>query len=232
MITTRVVRGMCKADFAAYVNRTMPRTARSTARWAREAMRRSLTDGTASRADDTAALTESSAYGINLLTVAALATPMAKPKPPDPKAHALRQRGSLNPHPETVVDPLFADRRLLRRPRSGPGQVRDGAPGARRRAAGQPQRRGVRLLASVLLSGAAPRSTRGGLAALVPRKPGPRRAHKLERRGDGLPAGRCAPAMPPLRPAELARRVRTRFGRTVHPRSVERALARGEKKRR
>jgi hypothetical protein len=35
-----------------------------------------------------------------------------------------------------------------------------------------------------------------------------------------------------LRPAQLADRVRARFGRTVHPRSVERALARREKKRR
>jgi hypothetical protein len=35
-----------------------------------------------------------------------------------------------------------------------------------------------------------------------------------------------------LRPAQLAERVRERFGRTVHPRSVERALARREKKRR
>ena len=35
-----------------------------------------------------------------------------------------------------------------------------------------------------------------------------------------------------LRPAELADRVHERFGRSVHPRSVERALARREKKRR
>ena len=35
-----------------------------------------------------------------------------------------------------------------------------------------------------------------------------------------------------LRAVELARRVRERFGRRVHPRSVERALARREKKRR
>src|SRR5213594_254204 len=33
---------------------------------------------------------------------------MAKTKPPDPKTQALRQRGSLNPHPEKVADPLFA----------------------------------------------------------------------------------------------------------------------------
>jgi hypothetical protein len=71
---------------------------------------------------------------------------------------------------------------------------------------------------------------RGGLAALVPKKPGPRRAHKLSPEVvDFLDRARTAD--PSLRPPELARRVRARFGRTVHPRSVERALARREKKR-
>jgi hypothetical protein len=33
---------------------------------------------------------------------------MTKTKPPDPKTQALRQRLSLNPHPDKVADPLFA----------------------------------------------------------------------------------------------------------------------------
>jgi transposase len=71
---------------------------------------------------------------------------------------------------------------------------------------------------------------RGGLAALVPRKPGPRRSHKLSPEVvDFLHQARAKD--PSLRSPELARRVRARFGRTVHPRSVERALARREKKR-
>ncbi len=71
---------------------------------------------------------------------------------------------------------------------------------------------------------------RGGLAALVPRKPGPRRAHKLSAEVVDF-LHRLRAADPSVRPPELARRVRARFGRTVHPRSVERALARREKKR-
>jgi hypothetical protein len=63
----------------------------------------------------------------------------------------------------------------------------------------------------------------------VPKKPGPRRAHKLSAEVvDFLQQQRAEDAA--LRPAELARRVRARFGRRVHPRSVERALARREKK--
>jgi len=67
----------------------------------------------------------------------------------------------------------------------------------------------------------------GGLAALVPAKPGLRGAHKLTAEVvDHLEQLR--PADPGLRPAALARAVADRFGVSVHPRSVKRALARRE----
>ena len=100
--------------------------------------------------------------GINLLTVAALATLMAKPKPPDPKAHALRQRGSLNPRPETVADPLFATsdffdaRDLVQVKYEMVRRVRvDGQPVSRSAAA-------FGVLAALVLSGAGARSSAGG----------------------------------------------------------------------
>ena len=69
---------------------------------------------------------------------------------------------------------------------------------------------------------------RGGLAALVPRNPGPRRSHKLSAEVvDFLHWARTEE--PALRSPELAPRVRVQFGRTVHPRSIERALARRKK---
>ena len=71
---------------------------------------------------------------------------------------------------------------------------------------------------------------RGGLAALVPHKRGPRRAHKLSTEVVDF-LQREGSEDPSLRSPEMARRVRERFGRKVHPRSVERALARREKKR-
>lgn len=70
----------------------------------------------------------------------------------------------------------------------------------------------------------------GGLPALVPAKPGPRGAHKLsEVVLDHLDALRAAD--PTLRSGQLAQAVADRFGVTVHPRSVERALARRESTR-
>ena len=70
----------------------------------------------------------------------------------------------------------------------------------------------------------------GGLAALVPHKPGPRRRHKLDAEVMAF-LRELKSEDPSLRSLDLARRVSERFGRKVHPRSVERALARQEKKR-
>jgi transposase len=154
---------------------------------------------------------------------------MAKARPPDPKTEALRQRGSLNPRPDSVADPLFAsldffDPRDLVQVKYE--MVR------RARVDGQPVSHSATAFgfsrpsfyqAQALLA-------RGGLAALVPKKPGPRRSHKLDTEVmhflQQLRADDTS-----VRSTELARRVRERFGRTVHPRSIERALARQEKKR-
>ena len=154
---------------------------------------------------------------------------MAKTKPVPPKIETLRRHGSLNPHPGRVQDPLFAtidffDARdwvqvkyeMVRRVRV------DGHPVSRSAAAFGVSRPTLYQAQAAV--------ARGGLAALVPKKPGPRRAHKLSPEVvDFLHRARAAE--PSLRPPELAQRVRARFGRTVHPRSVERALARRGKKR-
>ena len=154
---------------------------------------------------------------------------MARTRPPDPKVEALRRQGSLNPHPERVQDPVFAtagffDARdvvqvkyeMVRRVRV------EGQPVSRSASAFGFSRPSFYQAQAVL--------ERGGLAALVPQKRGPRRAHKLGADVvDFLQRERSED--PSLRSPELARRVRKRFGRKVHPRSVERALARHEKKR-
>jgi hypothetical protein len=153
---------------------------------------------------------------------------MAKRKP-DPKIDALRQRGSLNPHPDRVADPLFQTsnffdaRDLVQVKYEMVRQVRvDGRP-VRHSAAAFGVSRPTFYQAQALLDG-------GGMAALVPRKPGPRRSHKLDSDVMGF-IGQLRIEDPSLRAADLADRVQQRFRRTVHPRSIERALARQEKKR-
>ncbi len=146
----------------------------------------------------------------------------------DPKERSLRAHGTLHPRPAKIHDELFLHhaffdpRDLL--------QVK------------------YEMLRRVLIEGVSiTRAARQfsfsrpafykalrafeleGLWGLLPAKRGPRRAHKLS-----------APVMefltrrrtedPGLNAADLAGMVREQFGLQVHPRSIERALARAGKK--
>jgi transposase len=64
-----------------------------------------------------------------------------------------------------------------------------------------------------------------GLAGLVPARPGPRRAHKLTGEVVAFVEARLA-ADPALRVRDLVTAIDQRFGVSVHPRSIERALVR------
>ena len=68
-----------------------------------------------------------------------------------------------------------------------------------------------------------------GLAGLLPKRPGPRKAHKLTDEVMEF-VGHLRAAEPVLSAEELAGRIEGRFGLSVHPRSIERALVRREKK--
>jgi transposase len=137
------------------------------------------------------------------------------------------ERGSLNPRPDRVADPLFAASDFF----DARDVVQVKYEMVRRvRVEGQPVRHSATAFGFSRPSfyPAQARLARGGLAALIPNKPGPRRSHKLDSEVvHFLQQLRSDDAA--VRSTELARRVRQRFGRTVHPRSVERALARQEK---
>ena len=142
----------------------------------------------------------------------------------DAKVEALRAERSLNPRPDAVVDEAFVaaeffDARdlvqvkyeMVRRARVEGGTV-SGA------AAAFGFSRPSFYQAAAALDG-------GGLAALAPARPGPRRAHKLTGEivafAEGLLERDAG-----LRPADLAAAIAERFKVVVHPRSVQRALAR------
>jgi transposase len=147
----------------------------------------------------------------------------------DPKAEELAKTRTLNEHPEAVLDAQFAASdffdaadlvqvkyEMVRRV-----EVDGSAVNATAASFGF-SRQSYYTAAAALAA--------GGLSALVPAKPGPRRAHKLsEAVLDHLDALRAAD--PTLRSGALAQAVVDRFGIRVHPRSVERALARRESSR-
>uniref|UniRef100_UPI003F957796 helix-turn-helix domain-containing protein n=1 Tax=Mycobacterium sp. TaxID=1785 RepID=UPI003F957796 len=68
---------------------------------------------------------------------------------------------------------------------------------------------------------------RDGLGGLVPAKPGPRRAHKLTEEVVAY-AQRLREADPSVGSARLVTVIAEKFAIRVHPRSVERALARAK----
>jgi transposase len=71
----------------------------------------------------------------------------------------------------------------------------------------------------------------GGVTGLVKKRPGPKSAHKLTADilafiEEKIEAGK------PLRARKLAPLIREKFGKGIHPRSIERAVLRRKKKRR
>jgi transposase len=143
---------------------------------------------------------------------------------PDPKEAALAGARCLNPYPEQVTDAEFLasdffDARdavqvkyeMVRKVKAG------GAPVTEAAAAFGYSRPSYYQAATAL--------ERSGLEGLVPARPGPRRAHKLTAEILAW-AEQALAADPALRPAALAGPIEANFGVRVHPRSVERALAR------
>jgi transposase len=148
-------------------------------------------------------------------------------KKPEDKAKTLLQRGCLNPRSERVRDELFdaeeffdpqdlvqVKYEMLRRVRAENRTVSRAARdfGFSRPSFYEAQRQ----------------FDQEGLVGLVPKKRGPRAGHKLTP-GIVDELAQAQSEDPSLRVEGLIELVQTRFGKKVHRRSVERALARRKK---
>ena len=142
----------------------------------------------------------------------------------DPKVQTLREERCLNPRPEAVRDPAFASsefldaRDLVQVKYEMVRRVRVDGDVVARTVADYGFSRPSFYEAAAALDD-------GGLAGLVPARPGPRRAHKMSDEVVTFAQQRLQ-ADPELRPADLVGPIEHRFGLRVHPRSIERALAR------
>ena len=142
----------------------------------------------------------------------------------------LRQQGGLHPHPAAVTAPLFQDSdffhphdlvqvkyEMLRCVQAEQTSVRQAA-----------QQAGLSRPAFYQAKAG---FQQGGMVGLIPRKRGPRRAHKLtaavlawlqQKRAD----------QPERTFSQLAQQVQQELALQIHPRTLERALSRHQKKRR
>ena len=147
----------------------------------------------------------------------------------DAKRRSLRQHGTLNPRPQTVTDELFGndaffDARdlvqvkyeMLRRV-----DQQDRSISATAAAFGFSRPSFYQAQAAF---------RQAGLAGLLPRKRGPKTAHKLTAEMVEV-LQQARQHDPSLRSGQLAALVQQRFHLLVHPRTVERGLARRQKKR-
>jgi transposase len=146
----------------------------------------------------------------------------------DPKLEVLRNQGTANPRPQHVRDPAFLqgeffDPRdlvqvkyeMLRRVRSEGCSVADAAASF-----------GV---SRPTFYKARTGFERAGLAGLLPVKRGPRGPHKARAKVMAVVAGALEQDSS-LDGVTLAERVEAKLGLRLHPRTIERALARSEKK--
>jgi transposase len=147
--------------------------------------------------------------------------------PRDRKTDLLRQHGGLNRRPERVRAPWFLDNRffdardLVQVKYEMLRQVRvEGAE--------KSQAAALFGLSRPTFYQAEADFTRGGLAGLVAKPRGPKSAHKLTAQVMAFIEARLADETPPGARV-LARELRIKLGIKVHPRSIERALARKKK---
>jgi len=144
------------------------------------------------------------------------------------KIKVLREHGSLNWRPQKVTDEIFAGNEffdscdivqvkyeMLRRVRVEGFSVTQAASAF-----------GFSRVAFYQIQKA---YEEGGLPALIPRRRGPKHAHKLT---DTILSfiDQCRAEDKTLRAPALVKLVRKRFGFSAHPRSIERALSRRQKR--
>lgn len=155
---------------------------------------------------------------------------MTKPAPRDLKLETLNEQGTLNPQPKAVADLLFQEStffdsrdlvqvkyEMLRRVQKEKMSVTGAAT-----AFG---------FSRVAFYQAQTRFEQHGLTGLLPKQRGPKQGHKLT--SDVMVFLDQALAKDPsLKASAMAKLIKKHFGLSVHSRSIERALARRQKKRR
>ena len=157
---------------------------------------------------------------------------MARANPADDdKAKRLKESGAFNPHPERVTEEVFSDALLdFFDPRDLIQVKYEMLRAVDKEARSVKEASEAFGFSRPAFYQAQSQFRQGGVTGLVKKRPGPKSAHKVtaevvefieEHTEEGEP----------LRARKLAPLIRERFGKEVHPRSIERAMARRKKKR-
>jgi len=140
----------------------------------------------------------------------------------DEKLRALRQSRTLHPHPEQVRDPLFTSGSPFFDPRDLVQVKYELLRRVRVDGYSVSQATSLFALSRPTFYAAQSAWEQAGISGLFPQSTGPRQAHKLT---DEIMA-ELRPLAQTMSAAELARWLHEQRDLIVHPRSIERALAR------
>jgi transposase len=157
---------------------------------------------------------------------------MARPKKPnDDKTESLKKCGALNPHPKKVVEKMFSESALeFFDPRDLVQVKYEMLRTVNKEGRSVKQASEAFGFSRPAFYQAQSKFKQEGVTGLVKKRPGPKSAHKLtddilafieERIKEGKP----------LRARKLAPLIMKKFGKDVHPRTIERAVTRRKKKR-
>ena len=157
---------------------------------------------------------------------------MARPKQPkDDKTESLKKYGALNPHPEKVSEKIFSDSTLeFFDPRDLVQVKYEMLRAVDKEGRSVTQASQAYGFSRPAFYQAQSQFKQGGVTGLVKKRPGPKSAHKLtsdvltfikEKLKEGKPIGA----------RKLAPLIKEKFGKDVHPRSIERAVMGRKKKR-
>lgn len=157
---------------------------------------------------------------------------MTRPhKPDDGKTESLKKYGALNPHPEKVAEKMFSDPSFEFFDPRDLVQVK-----YEMLRAVEKEDRSVKQASEAFgfsrpaFYQAQSQFKQEGVTGLVKKRPGPKSAHKLT---DDILAfiEEKVKEGKPLRARKLAPLIREKFGKDIHPRSIERAVTGRKKKR-
>ena len=157
---------------------------------------------------------------------------MARPKKSvDDKTESLKKCGALNPHPQKVAEKTFSDSALEFFDPRDLVQVK-----YEMLRTVEKEGRSVKLASEAFgfsrpaFYQAQSQFKQGGVTGLVKRRPGPKSAHKLTDDILSFIEKKVIEGKP-LRARKLAPLIKEKFGKDVHPRTIERAIARRKKNR-
>jgi len=157
---------------------------------------------------------------------------MARPKKPnDDKTQSLKKCGALNPHPQKVAEKMFSDSAFeFFDPRDLVQVKYEMLRDVDKKGRSVKQASEAFGFSRPAFYQAQSKFKQRGVTGLVKKRPGPKSAHKLtddilafieEKLEEGEP----------LRARKLAPLIMEKFGKDVHPRTIERAVTRRKKKR-